>query len=639
MRRSICYCEPKYAFAGRSGTWNFIYTPSNALPKGTRLKFDLLTKGREIDWQLPQTNMKSKSNLIWMTLPDGKTLGAEKIATQSAVNPHFEFILPLDIKSGENITISMGCPDSKDHEKNGTRAQTYVQRRRTFYLHIDLKGKGDYREFETFHLDIRGNDLTSIRVVTPSMVNKNERFDVIVRFEDAYGNLTNKAPEDTLVELSYEQLRENISWKLFVPETGFIALPNLYFNETGIYKIKLKNLTSGDEFLSPPIKCLSDHPKSMYWGTFHGEMELFDASENIETCLRHIRDDKTYQFYGVSPFESEKETPNEIWKLISNQIAEFNEEERFSNFLGFQWAGTPEKEGVRQIIYLKDNKPILQKKDSKYNSLKKIYKSHTPKEILSIPSFTMAKGVESNFSSFNPELEKVVEIYNAWGSSECLKKEGNPRPISSKSKKGYQECGKGSIREALNQNHRFGFVAGGYDDRGIYEGLYDSDQVQYTPGMTAIIATSHTRDALIQALHKHSCFATTGERMLIGIELAQQPMGSQLSSHAKPGLLYSRHLTGYAIGTSNLTEVTLFRNGEVFKTFEPEGDTLEFAIDDTDLLEKIALKSPDSRPRFTYYYLRAIQEDGHIAWASPIWVDLVIEKTPVTANRKKTKKD
>ena len=33
-----------------------------------------------------------------------------------------------------------------------------------------------------------------------------------------------------------------IYWKLFIPETGFITLPNLYFNEPGVYKIQLKNL-------------------------------------------------------------------------------------------------------------------------------------------------------------------------------------------------------------------------------------------------------------------------------------------------------------------------------------------------------------------------------------------------------------
>ena len=45
------------------------------------------------------------------------------------------------------------------------------------------------------------------------------------------------------------------------------------------------------------------------------------------------------------------------------------------------------------MVYSKENKPILRKKDLKNNTLKKIYKSFSPKEIISIPSFTMGKGL------------------------------------------------------------------------------------------------------------------------------------------------------------------------------------------------------------------------------------------------------
>ena len=114
--------------------------------------------------------------------------------------------------------------------KKGNSCQKTVQRKRPFPLYIDTKGKGDYKDPEVFHLDVRGNYLQTLRIIAPSLVSRNKRFDVIVRFEDKYGNLTSNAPEGTLIDLSYEHLRENLNWKLFVPETGFIALPNLYFN-------------------------------------------------------------------------------------------------------------------------------------------------------------------------------------------------------------------------------------------------------------------------------------------------------------------------------------------------------------------------------------------------------------------------
>lgn len=622
MRRSISYAEPKVALAGETKTWKFIYTPASDLPKGARLKFDLGSKGRDFDWEIPQTNLKSKKNLIWMQIPSKKALGAIEVPTPENELPQFEFTLPGDVKAGEEIAIYMGSPDATGIDKKGNRAQFHTLRRRPFNLYIDPKGKGEYKESETFHVDVKGNTLHSIRIIVPSVVNKNQRFDVIVRFEDEFGNLTGNAPEGTLIEFSYERLRENISWKLFVPETGFINLPNLYFNEPGIYKIQLKNLSTGETFSSSPIKCFSDTERQLYWGTFHGENILYDAGENIESCLRFVRDEEALQFYSSSSFESETETPADIWKGIGSHIAEFNEDDRFSTFLGMQWAGAPGDEGLRQIIYLRDSKPILRKKESKANHLKKIYKSHTPKDFISIPLFTMGSETCYDFENFAPEYEKVVEIYNAWGSSECLKAEGNPRPIVSKGKKGMKEKADGSIRKALNKNIRFGFVAGGLDDRGIFSTLFDEDQVQYTPGLTAILATSHSRDGLIQALNKKSCYATTGPRIIAGLEIAGAPMGSELNTKAKPGLEYNRHITGYAVGLDAIKEILIIRNGTPFHTFTPKDDTFEFALDDSELLEKVVLKGKGEAPPFVYYYMRIEQKDGHLAWTSPIWVDL-----------------
>lgn len=399
MRRSICYCEPTLALAGDVNTWKFSYTTSTSLPKGTRLKFDLLSRGREIDWEVPSVNIKEKKNVIWAETPEGKVIPAKEIKKTEDLTSSFEFALPSEVKAGDTFSILMGTTDKNKEEvrKKGNRCQTSIQRRRPFYLYIDPKGKGDYREPEVFTMDVRGNVLKNIRIIAPSLVAKNKRFDVIIRFEDMFGNLTNNAPEGTLVEVSYEHLRENLNWKLFVPETGFINVPNLYFNEPGIYKIQLRNLKNHEVFFSAPIKCFAETDKGIFWGMLHGESEKIDSAENIESCLRYFRDEKNSQFFATSCFENVEETSNEVWKAICTQIAEFNEDYRFITLLGCQWFNEAPDEGLRQLIYSKDNKPILRKKDMKTNTLKKIYKSHTPKDLISIPSFTMAKGMETTF--------------------------------------------------------------------------------------------------------------------------------------------------------------------------------------------------------------------------------------------------
>lgn len=636
MRRSICYCDPSYAAAGETNTWNFIYTTATALPKGTLLKFDLLSEGRPIDWEIPETNIKKTGNIIYLLMENEKAYSAKEIEVEDRFTPQYEFTLPQDVEAGKSFTIVIGAPKGKNiTPETSNRAQCTTQRRKNFHLYIDTTGKRHYTEPETFTMDIRGNILHHIRILVPSYVTKNKRFDIIARFEDEYGNLTSNAPLDTLIELTYENIRENLSWKLFVPETGFITLPNLYFNEEGVYTIKLTNLLTGESYKGPPVKCFADSEDLLFWGTVHGESDRIDSAENIESCLRHFRDEKSYHYFVTSPFENSEETSQDIWKLNQQNVTEFDEVDRFTTFLGYQRTGTRHSEGIRQIIYAKDNKPLIRKKDPKGTTLKKLYKNFSPKELISIPSFTMGEGTEYNFDNYDPEFERVVEIYNAWGSSECTSKEGNTVPISTNGKSGVKEAPEGAIIDALKRNFRFGFVAGGLDDRGVYADFFDSDQEQYAPGLTAIIAQEHNRTSMFDALYRRSCYATTGERIIVGYHLANVKMGEETTTATKPGFKVNRHIAGFVAGTTPITKIEIIRNGDIIETIEPEGKYhYDFSYDDFTSMEKIAIDNKDKKPPFIFYYIRVTQEDGHTAWASPIWIDL---EAPLPTERK-TKK-
>jgi hypothetical protein len=257
------------------------------------------------------------------------------------------------------------------------------------------------------------------------------------------------------------------------------------------------------------------------------------------------------------------------------------------------------------------------------------------KEAIAIPCFTMAQSAAYDFKNFDPEYERVVEIYNAWGSSECSEKEGNPFPIKvpPRGKGGVKEYGDGSVLKALLSGLRFGFSGGGLDDRGVYASLFDSDQMQYHPGMTAIIATGHSRSALFEALYQRSCYATTGRRIILDMQLAGTGIGQEVSTQDKPGLLVNRHIAGYVAGMEDLESVEIIRNGEVIHRIEPEGPACEYAYDDMEPLSSVALKAKHAAHPFVFYYLRVTQKDGHMAWGSPIWVDQISESQPKRRGR------
>ncbi len=286
MRRSISYCEPSQVRAGDVGTWKFIHTTAQSLPKGTKLRFDMQSSGREIDWEIPEVTSKKGSNTIWLEMEDGTKVTPKEVETPTSVLPLYEFTLPKGVATGETFVIFVGSNDPKANEKKlGNKVQTNSQRRRAFSLYLDPSGKNRFGDPEIFNLDVLGSKLETIKILTPSLVGKNKRFDITARFEDQYGNLTSDTDDDTLIELSYEGLRENLSWRLFVPETGFLILPNLYFNEKGIYTIKLKNLKDKKVYRSAPIRCSEETDRLLMWGLLHGESEKIDSTENIDRLL------------------------------------------------------------------------------------------------------------------------------------------------------------------------------------------------------------------------------------------------------------------------------------------------------------------------------------------------------------------
>jgi len=225
-----------------------------------------------------------------------------------------------------------------------------------------------------------------------------------------------------------------------------------------------------------------------------------------------------------------------------------------------------------------------------------------------------------NFDSFEPEFERIVEVFSAWGSSEDINSSGNTKPIVPGGKK-IKEYSDGSIRKALNAGCRFGFVAGGLDDRGTYDSFFDEDYTQYTPGMTAILSDGMSREELFMALYNRHCYATTGERIILGIDLAGAVMGGELSTADKPGLMINRHLAGHVAGTDKLKTIEIVRNGKVLTSFEPDDYHFDYEYDDMEPFGKIAIQGKEGN--FAYYYLKVTQEDGHMAWSSPIWVDEV----------------
>lgn len=193
-----------------------------------------------------------------------------------------------------------------------------------------------------------------------------------------------------------------------------------------------------------------------------------------------------------------------------------------------------------------------------------------------------------------PPIERLVEIHSRWGTSEV----GGPH----------------SVQQALLKGHRLGFI--GSTDNQMAQPGNGPFGVNDGRGLAGVLAPDLTREALYDALKARRCYGTSGEQMLVYFALDEMPMGSELEGYTGP-----RSFTVRAAGTQPLSVVELLRNNEIICRTDPDALTYSDTMTDDEPLDDTMLDSEFGPPgRFCFYYVRVKQADGHMAWASPIWI-------------------
>ena len=111
-----------------------------------------------------------------------------------------------------------------------------------------------------------------------------------------------------------------------------------------------------------------------------------------------------------------------------------------------------------------------------------------------------------------------------------------------------------------------------------------------------------TRDAIFEAYRARRVYATTNARIRLIFTGNDALMGLVVPNDSVKRLRID------VVGESTLKRVDVFRNGEQFERFRPDG--LAFATE---------MQVREAEP--SNWYVRVTQQDNHIAWSSPIWFE------------------
>lgn len=283
-----------------------------------------------------------------------------------------------------------------------------------------------------------------------------------------------------------------------------------------------------------------------------------------------------------------------VWQTITAIGNRHNEAGRFATLLGYEWSDPTH--GHRNVYYRAGGPAKPDLPDNMGSLWNFLDRTNTP--ALTIPHHPNTAWTGKNpwsavdWSVINSKYQRLVEIFQSRGSFEVP---GGPNPELRVLSQDFGSSG----QTALAIGHRVGFIA---------STDFHNGRVGTALGATGVYARSLSRTSVFDALYNRNCYAVTGDRMIVVFSLNNQPMGSEVTL-ADPQT--TRRLNWRAVGVGSIKRVELIRNNIVAQSWAGNGkDDLSGSFSRT-----AALTGPE------WWYLRVLQENGEMAWSSPIWVN------------------
>jgi hypothetical protein len=224
------------------------------------------------------------------------------------------------------------------------------------------------------------------------------------------------------------------------------------------------------------------------------------------------------------------------------------------------------------------------------NDTKLLYQYLRKSEGIAMSHTSGTNSMGTDWRDNDPVVEPVVEIYQ--GARNSYEAIGCPRVHDEEKMPGAAPGGYtpvGMLWKAYEKGYRLGTIAS--SDHGS---THISYALVYTPAVD--------RAAIIESMRKRQTYGAT-DNLIVECRANGRFMGSEFRTTDKPQLELK------ATGTAKIARVDLVRNNQYIYAAEPGQSD-------------VAIKFTDERPHvgWNQYYFRIVQDDGEIAWASPVWV-------------------
>jgi hypothetical protein len=488
-----------------------------------------------------------------------------------------------DLEQGDTITITYG--DTSGGSR-GFQVQTYANDFFPLPVYVDLDGSDRFLTLPIQPYRIRGVEAFAVHGFAPSVVAVGETFEMSVRTED---RLYNRATMDIP---PYEVFLDGEPHSTVEADPdGLTVMENLSFDEAGVYRFTFRSPDGTVTGESNPIVVEEEPERRVYWGEFHAHCGYAEGLGTPEWFFRFAREDARLDFISLS--EHDIWMVDEEWRVMKEYCDRYTEEGEFVAYLGYEWT-MRSTQGGHHNVFFRNTGGRRRVGIHRAPSLSELYQQLREENDLDDVLIVPHCHEPGDWRMTDPDLERLIEIMSMHGTFEWFGK------------------------RYLERGYQMGFIAASDDhvSHPGYSGTLTRGLFQ-RGGLAAVIAPEKTSDAIFDSLRDLKAYATTGERIVLDVDLNGSPMGTRTS------FAEERTISGRVVGTSPIDTITVVRNGEEvwsrdYLTVERPGRfvQVEFASSSEELFREI--------PR------------GYRYWSGTLTVDgarLVSFSTPQFANR------
>jgi hypothetical protein len=523
--------------AGSMGTWRLTYHVGGfGVDDGGSVR---IARRSVSDLEEPQFDDPQRSGYTTVI-----TSGSVRLVTRYDSRGHirpWRGALQIDVrdgslKEGDIVVATFGDRGSGGP---GLRMQTFREMEHIFKVFVDCFGTGRFEEIEESpKIRIMGGPADMIQVASPSDAVVGEPFSITLRALDSWGNRSDEyrgrvtfgsSDPDALLPAGHTFTEEAHGAKRF---------DGVVLNTEGLHTIFVKD-DNRREAASNPIIVRQERPKlRLFWGDFHGQTKQTVGTGTLEEYFSFARDVAAMDFGGWQG--NDFQVTKELWREVCEKTKSSNEPRRFVAFLGYEWSGLTPAGGDHNIYFLGDDEEIHRSnhwliddrsdEETDRYPISELWKTFRGRKDVMVVAHV--GGRHANLDYFDPERVPLIEVHSHHGTFEWF------------------------LEEALKRGLRVGFVANS-DDHTCRPGLtYPSNRFTTRGGYTGVYALELTREALWEALWSRRCYATTGERLILWVDVDSHMMGEEFMGDTPPKISVK------VIGTAPLHEVDVKRGVE-----------------------------------------------------------------------------